>query len=209
MPRLPSSRPVTGPSGIRILDVDPPSLVGCDLLRGSVDEWVQVSATFVRHGDQRVLGMLRYRPAGARRWRSAPLHALPDDRFTGSFLPDAPGRWQVQLDAWVNRWESWRTDVSARVQGAGQPDYTDEIAAGRALLEGYRHLAFVEETLDLVDEADDQTIQLVTLLAVDALPDQHELVSLPRPLVVAVDPESAAHGAWLELPPNAGCPSHS
>ncbi len=196
-------RPPAGAPGIRILDVDPPSLPGRDLPRGSVDEWVQVSATFVRHGDERVMGMLRYRPAGGRRWRYAPLYALPDDRFSGSFLSDAPGLWQVQLDAWVNRWDVWRTDVSARVQGAGQADYAAEIAAGRALLEGYRHFPFVVETLELADAAADQTLQLVTLLAVDALPDQHELVSLPRPLVVAVDPEAAVNGAWLDLPEEA------
>lgn len=148
----------------------------------------------MRNGDERVLGMLRYRPAGTRRWRHAPLHALPDDRFTGSFLPDAPGRWQVQLDAWVNRWDAWRTDVSTRVQGAGQHDYTAEIAHGRALLAAYRHFPFVAETLELVDAGDDQTIQLVTLLSVDALPDQHDLVSLPRPLVVVVDADTAEGG---------------
>ena len=203
VPPRPPARPPAGSARIRILDVDPPALPGRDLPRGSVDEWVQVSATFVRHGDERVLGLLRYRPAGARRWRHAPLHALPDDRFSGSFLPDAPGRWQVQLDAWVNRWDAWRAEVSARVQGAGQADYAAEIAAGQALLDGFRHLAFVAETLELVEAAADQTLQLVTLLTLDALPDQHRRVSLPRPLVVAVDPGAAAHGAWLDLPAGA------
>ena len=203
VPPRPPARPPAAASGIRILAVDPPSLPGRDLPRGSVDEWVQVSATFVRHGDERVMGMLRYRSAGSRRWRYAPLYALPGDRFSGSFLPDAPGLWQVQLDAWVNRWDSWRTDVSARVQGVGQADYAAEIAAGRTLLEGYCHFPFVVETLELADAADSQTLQLVTLLTVDALPDQHELVSLPRALVVAVDPEAAASGAWFDLPEEA------
>ena len=200
VPPRPPARPPAGSSPIRILAVDPPSLPGCDLPRGSVDEWVQIAATFVRHGDERMAGMLRYRPSGSRRWRYAPLHALADDRFAGSFLPDAPGLWQVQLDAWTNRWDGWRADISAKVQGAGQPGYAAEIAAGQALLEGFRDFAFVTETLELVAEADDQTIQLVTLLSVDALPDQHELTSLPRPLVVMVDPEAAATGMWLDVP---------
>ena len=160
---------------------------------------MQIAATFVRHGDERVAGMLRYRPSGSRRWRYAPLHALADDRFAGSFLPDAPGLWQVQLDAWINRWDGWRADISAKVQGAGQPGYAAEIAAGQVLLEGFRDFAFVAETLELVAEADDQTIQLVTLLSVDALPDQYDLTSLSRPLVVMVDPEAAASGMWLDL----------
>lgn len=187
VPRRPSSRPSPGPPWIRILDVDPTSPPAHDLPRGAVDAWVRVAATLVHDGDGCVLGMLRYRPEGVRRWRHAPLHALSGDRFAGSFLPDRPGRWQVQIDAWTNRWASWRADISAKLQGAGQADFSCEIAAGRALLEEYQRLAFVAETLDLVDGVEDQALQLALLLGVEALPDRHELVSLPRPFAIAVE----------------------
>ena len=121
--QLPSGRPSPGRPRIRILDVDPPSPPGRDRPRGTVDAWIRVAATLVHDGDGPVLGMLRFRPEGDRRWRRAPLHALPGGRFAGSFLPDRPGGWEVQIDAWVDRWAGWRAAVSARVQGAGQAGY--------------------------------------------------------------------------------------
>ena len=196
--RQPASTPST-----RILDVDPPSAPGRDLPRGIVDEWVRIVATLVRHDDAGVLGMLRYRLAGEGVWEHAPLLPRPERRFEGAFLPDRPGRWEVQIDAWTNRWAAWRDDISTKVQGAGQADYANELLAARALLEEFRQFAYVGEMLEYVEEVGDQTMQLAMLLGVEALPDQHELVSLPCPFVVAVDPEAARSGSWLELPAGA------
>ena len=58
-------QPASSPS-IRVFDIDPPSAPGRDPPRGTVDEWVRVAATLVRHGDEGLLGMLRYRSAGER-----------------------------------------------------------------------------------------------------------------------------------------------
>ena len=193
---------------IRIVDVDPAPVPrriartgSGDLARGLVDDWVEVRATLARDGDARLLGMLRYRRAGRRRWELAPMHHLGEGRFSGAFLAEEPGRWEVQLDAWVNRWAAWRDEISAKVEGFGQPDYSEEIAAGCRLLAPFAHYPFVADTLERVaDAADEQVIALVTLLGVDALPDQHDLVSLPQPLTVAVDPAAAGRGAWVELP---------
>lgn len=193
---------------IRILDVEPAPGTGpgLDTPRAVAGEWVTVAATLARDGDDRVAGLLRYRRAGRRRWQLAPLEAATGvgaaaaGRHAGSFVPDEPGRWEVQLDAWVSLWESWRAGVSTKVQGAGQPDYSAEIAAGRALLEPWRHHEFVADTLSRVEEAEEQVVALVVLLGVEALPDRHDLVSLRRPLVLEVDPAAARTGVWVELP---------
>ena len=193
-----------GPSArIRILDVAPVSQPG-DRPRALCDTWVQVDATLARDGNERVFGMLRYRRAGRRRWLLAPLHPLDDGRVTAAFVPDEPGLWEVQLDAWVNRWSAWRDEITRKVEGYGQSDYSAEIAAGCALLQPHTGNPAIAETLEIVAGCEPgSVVALVALLGVDALPDRHELVSLPRPLLVAVDPVEAGRGAWVQLPPRA------
>ena len=194
------------PARIRILDVAPVSQPG-DRPRALCDAWVEVEATLARDGDEQVFGMLRYRRAGRRRWLLAPLHPLDDGRVTGAFVPDEPGLWEVQLDAWVNHWSAWRDEITRKVESYGQPDYSAEIAAGCALLQPHTGNPAIAETLEIVASCEPgSVVALVALLGVTALPDRQELVSLPRPLLVAVDPAEAGRGAWVQLPPRAsGC----
>lgn len=196
MARRPASR-------ISILDVDPPAGTGTTVPRAVVGEWVQVHATLVRDGDAHVSALLRFRPAGRRRWEPAPLQPIGLDRHAGAFVPDAPGLWQVQIDAWTSPWADWRADVTQKVEGFGQPDYTHEIAQGCALLQPYREYPYIADTLRLVEEAEEQVFALVALLGVDALPDRHDLATLPAPLVFAVDPAVVADGCRVELPAEA------
>ena len=92
-------------------------------------------ATLVRDGHEVLGGALRYRPAGARRWRETPLSAIPEDldRWHGSFVADRLGRWQFGVVAWVDRVASWKRELARKVE-AGQQDLTSELSEGAALL---------------------------------------------------------------------------
>src|SRR6185369_12021794 len=92
-------------------------------------ETVDVWATLVRDGHEVLGGAVRFRPPGARRWREAPMLAIPEDpdRWHGSFAADKLGRWQFGVVAWVDRVASWQHELERKV-AAGQTDLTSELS---------------------------------------------------------------------------------
>jgi starch synthase (maltosyl-transferring) len=54
------------------------------------------------------------------------------DRFAGSFPVDAIGRWQFEIEAWVDRPAAWLDEYDRKV-AAGQADLRGELAEGEAL----------------------------------------------------------------------------
>ena len=102
------------------------------------------------------------------------------DRWTGSFPVDAPGRWELTVQAWVDRVESWRNELRRKVE-AGQTDLAGELAEGAVLL----------KALELDVEAGLASTQH----------DRSEVTQLAHTLEVDVDRERARFGAWYELFP--------
>jgi starch synthase (maltosyl-transferring) len=143
---------------------------------------VDVWATLVRDGHEVLGGALRYRRAGARRWREVPMTALREDpdRWHGSFAVDALGRWQFGVVAWVDRVASWQHELERKVAG-GQSDLASELSEGAELL-GVPALT-VEEGLAA------------------AFGDRSELTVAEQTLELVVDAERASHSAWYELFP--------
>jgi starch synthase (maltosyl-transferring) len=168
------------PARIQIRDVVPQIECGRYPVKAEVGARIGVEATILRDGHEVLGGAVRYRGPGERRWREEPLEQLGSDRWAGGFDVDRPGRWQFDVQAWVDRLASWRREVHRKVDG-GQEDLDSELLEG-ALLYGAPELT-VEEGLSRTDE------------------DRHEPTSLPRPLEVDVDRELARFGAWYELFP--------
>ena len=90
-----------------------------------------------RHLPRRPRGARRRRPVqappargGGRRRRSSDARA----RTAGpaSFEVDALGRWCFAIEAWVDRFASWRREVERKVE-AGQEDLAGELSEGAAL----------------------------------------------------------------------------
>ena len=67
--------------------------------------------------------------AGAR-WRSS---RRGNDWWAGAFPVDRAGRWRFQVAGWVDRYASWRHELSRKVE-AGQEDLSSELAEGAQLL---------------------------------------------------------------------------
>ncbi|HEX6722060.1 MAG TPA: maltotransferase domain-containing protein, partial [Burkholderiaceae bacterium] len=51
-------------------------------------------------------------------WHGAPMSPLGNDRWRAEFVPDAPGRYRYTVQAWVDRFLSWRHDFERRVDEA-------------------------------------------------------------------------------------------
>src|SRR5437016_146368 len=102
------------PRRIQIQDVWP--LVDCGRYpaKRSKGDAVQAWATIFRDGHDVLRASVKARPAGERRWvQEAPLVQIETepDRWTGAFRVDRCGPWQFQVEAWVDRFASWRREL--------------------------------------------------------------------------------------------------
>ncbi|HET6684339.1 MAG TPA: maltotransferase domain-containing protein [Gaiella sp.] len=165
---------------IVISDVVPEVDCGRWPAKACMGDRVSVAATIVRDGHEPLRAVVRHR-RGRARWREEPLRFLGNDRFAGSFPVDAVGRWQFEIEAWVDRHAAWLDEHDRKV-AAGQADLAGELAEGEALFGP----GAVEEWREAADA-----------LAADDRGD----TSRSEPLPVEVERERARAGAWYELFP--------
>jgi starch synthase (maltosyl-transferring) len=60
---------------------------------------VEVTATIFRDGHDQLGAAVRYKPAGTSRWLEAPLEALGNDQWAGSFRVDRCGTWTFRIES--------------------------------------------------------------------------------------------------------------
>ena len=78
-------------------------------------------------------------------WQEAPFALFDNDRWTGRFRPDRVGRWRYTIEAWTDRFGSWRDDVTKK-RDAGQ-DLALELVEGEHLVRAaIRHAATADAT---------------------------------------------------------------
>jgi starch synthase (maltosyl-transferring) len=176
---MPLPKSAEPPRRILIQDVRPQVDCGRYAVKAVLGDRIDVSATIIRDGHEVLGAAVRYRKPGATRWRESLLHPVGNDRFEGELVPNACGRWEYRVEAWVDRVASYQWEVRRKVE-AGQEDLSSELAEGAALLE--------RPTLT-ADEA----------LAAPA-GDRHEK-TWSETFRIDVDRERAAFGAWYELFP--------
>jgi starch synthase (maltosyl-transferring) len=140
---------------------------------------VEVTATIFRDGHDQLGAAVRYKPAGTSRWLEAPLEALGNDQWAGSFRVDRCGTWTFRVESWVDRVASFQEEVRRKAD-AGQQDLSSELAEGAVLL-GRESLTLEEALLAPAGDRSGQTSS------------QTYEVDVDRPL--------ARFGAWYELFP--------
>jgi starch synthase (maltosyl-transferring) len=177
-------------------------------LRDSVEVWADV----FRDGHEVLRTVVRYKRPGARRFEEAPMEHVAADRWTGSFAVDELGRWTFAIEAWVDRFATWRHELSRKVD-VGQRDLTSELLEGSGLLADLigrlrgEARKTVQAALDALGSDAPQEERVAAALApelataLEAHPERFEATSLPKPLEVDVDRERARFGAWYELFP--------
>ena len=174
---------------------------------------IDVSADIFKDGHDLIAARLLYRRPGEASSRVAPFtYHFDADRWHGSFKVDQIGLWQYDVEAWPDRFGTWRSDLGKRLN-AGQ-DVRPE------LLEGASILARLSEKLtgaakvliaDAAKRLANPTLALDERLKVAFAEDVAELVRTPlfadeaarleRPLELYVDRPEAVFSAWYELFP--------
>jgi starch synthase (maltosyl-transferring) len=166
------------PARIQIQDVWPQLDCGRYAIKRAVGDPVEVWATIFRDGHEQLRAAVRYRSPGARGWQEAPMRQVDNDRWTAAFAPDCCGRWQLKVEAWVDRKASFRHELERKVE-AKQSDLSGELSEA-AVLWGRELTA--AEALATTDD------------------DRSEVTASPE-LRLDVDRERATFGAWYELFP--------
>ncbi len=98
-----------------------------------------VEATAYRDGHDLVTGRIRFRGPRERRWHSVAMrYDIDFDRLRGEIALDRIGTWVFTVEAWSDRFASWRADLAKRV--AAKVDVSAELREGATLLtEAARH----------------------------------------------------------------------
>jgi starch synthase (maltosyl-transferring) len=175
---MPAPRSAEPPARIQIQNVWPQLDCGRFPVKRTTGERVDVWADVFRDGHEALGVAIRYKAPGGK-WQESPMLPLGNDRWTGWFEVDRPGRWSFRVVAWHDRIASWQDEVRRKVE-AGQEDLASELSEGARLFGG-------------------DGLSLAGALAART-EDRHALIESPS-YEVDVDRVRARFGAWYELFP--------
>jgi starch synthase (maltosyl-transferring) len=92
---------------------------------------VTVEADAFTDGHDLVAVVLRYRRQHEE-WRETPMSALGNDRWRGSFVVEAMGTYEYQVEAWVDHFASWSQGVRRWL--AADQDVSSELLEGATMI---------------------------------------------------------------------------
>jgi starch synthase (maltosyl-transferring) len=180
-------------------------------IKRTIGEEVAVTADIHADGHDVLAAVLLHRRAGRPRWEEVAMAEAGNDRWLGRFTVDELGRYEYTLRAWIDRFASWRRELSKKVAAA--QEIKSELLEGAGLIDAAVRRASGEEKDWLRAEAaflkggNDAAVRAGRALdpelsAVMArYPDRGHAASYDRVLAVSVERERARFGAWYEVFP--------
>ena len=184
---------------------------------------VIVRADIHADGQDAIAAVTRYRhvrPGHEAAWTEVGMEPIDNDRWEASFTVDALGRYEYTVEAWVDRFASWRQALSKKA-GAGQ-DVATELREGAALVaETIGRVPQgavaprVQDILRTLEDAGEAGASVAAALSEDlaacmaAHPDRSRTTRFDRVLEVIVERERARCGAWYEMFPRSAGPDPS
>ena len=180
-----------------------------------------VSADVYRDGTDMLQAVVRYRGPNDRRWSESTMAMVDVDRWSGSFVPTDIGVYRYAIEAWTDRFGTWRRDLIKRV-GAGQ-DVDLELEEGALFIEarlgavkGKKDKALLQTAVEAIrgpatDGSDDDpriraALDEAVLEVMRSHPDRSGSQASEEVLEVTVDRDRARFGAWYEFFPRSTGP---
>jgi starch synthase (maltosyl-transferring) len=185
-------------------------------IKRTVGERVTVTADVFADGHDVLAAAVLHRAEGSNTWDEVPMTPLGNDLWQAEFVVTALGRHEYTVEGWIDRFASWRLELSKKV-GAAQ-DVSSELLEGAAIVSraGARAAAgrdpALRETLvaaaaALADTGRPAGERVAAALAdalaraMDAVPDRSRATRYDRMLGVIVERERARFSAWYEMFP--------
>ena len=203
---------------IAIQNVSPQVDGGRRRAKAVVGDTVHIEADILRDGPDVLGAVIRYKSAGDARWNESPLLEGLNDRWSGHFQPTAVGVCRYTIEAWTDRFATWRRDLSKKVE-AGQ-DVGVELEEGAILLEAHVRAVprdqrkAVLEVVEMLRKRpakggrggfEDPRVEVALDPAIAALMHRHHDRSgrstYKPALELRVDRPRARFGAWYEFFP--------
>jgi starch synthase (maltosyl-transferring) len=180
--------------------------------KAAVGEAVPVRAVIFQDGHDLLGARVRWRRVGKRTWHEAPMRDLATgtDDWAGEFHPTVVGAHEFVVEAWKDRFATWRHDVE--IKSAVGDDIEIELEEGARILEHLAEALGSRSRRRVLDAAaglrrtncslqvrlnaglDDRVAELVA-----PVPDADLTATDPVPLWV--DRPRGTFGAWYELFP--------
>jgi starch synthase (maltosyl-transferring) len=200
-----------------IEDITPSIDHGLFPIKRTPGEIVQVEADAFADGHDLVSVVLRYRRSDAGdNWQEVWMTALGNDRWRASFVVDAMGWYEYQIEAWVDHFASWSHGLERWLKA--RQDVTSEVLEGAAMIRAAATRATAEREQRLL-------VSIAAAMTSDA-PAEHraehaltpEITEIMRRLSdrrrstrssihrVLVDRERARFSAWYEMFPRSAGP---
>ena len=104
-----------------------------------VGDEIAVWADLFRDGHDTIAAVLKYAYQDEA-WREAPFSLFDNDRWVARFRADRVGRWRYAIEAWTDRFASWRDDLGKRRE-AGQDIALELVEGGRLVEAAIAHAA--------------------------------------------------------------------
>ena len=146
---------------------------------------------------------LLWRPGLTGKWTRSAMQPHANDRWTATFTPSTPGRYEYAIEAWTDVFGTWRRDTLAKRQ-AGL-DVSLETMEGRNILEGLKPRSAAEARL--IDQLCRMTgtsgldALLADNIAAMAATDQRTDLTRSATFPLVIDRPLARAGAWYEMVP--------
>jgi starch synthase (maltosyl-transferring) len=174
-----------------------------------VGERMTVEADIFTDGHDALAAALLYRRRSDSHWSETPMESLDNDRWRATFEVTEIGAYLYTLQAWVDRFESWRQGLAKKLQ-AGQ-DVATDLLIGAGLVEETANRApptdkkrlgnFISILRSKQPDAGETALlpELAALMAKES--DRRWAVTYEKELRVNVDREKARFGTWYEMFP--------
>ena len=96
----------------------------------TLGDTVSITAAIFADGHDHLASRLLYKHSSERRWRIAPMVALNNDLWSGSFLVDKLGIWNFTIEGWIDHFDTWASDLrkrlTAQIPGANSAESTTD-----------------------------------------------------------------------------------
>uniref|UniRef100_Q07K89 Alpha-1,4-glucan:maltose-1-phosphate maltosyltransferase n=1 Tax=Rhodopseudomonas palustris (strain BisA53) TaxID=316055 RepID=Q07K89_RHOP5 len=174
-----------------------------------VGEPIEVWADLYRDGHDVIAAALAWRLESDRDWQRVPMRLDVNDRWSGTFTPEQPGRYVYAIEAWTDEFATWRHGFELKLR-AGQ-DVTLDALEGAAMLTKAQASGDAAEVIQRQCGIYLETGAAEPLLAPElqaAMADSQARPDLTRSalLPLVIDRRRARAGAWYEMVPRSQSP---
>ena len=179
-----------------------------------VGDRIEISADIFKDGHDLLAARVRLRGPADADWRTVPMtYDFNSDRWSADFVADAVGMWTFTVEAWTDRFATWRSELQKKVD-AGY-DVSSEVLEGAQLIDRAarksrfgpvrtslkRWVTLLRDSARHPTERAREAFDPALLSLIEEYLPADDLATYDRVLTVRVDRERARFAAWYEMFP--------